>query len=123
MVAPDQLLVNLPSNLAEKLDNLVSLLGVFFDSYRVDTSEGVPPVHINPHLLQTLLFLYTSLPELVLLFNEVIVKHILRLVLLFILLESQLLFNHTTSGEPDPRLAVSDEVLVAIVVVIGQVEF
>ena len=119
VIAPDQLLVNLPANLTEKLDNLVSLLLVFLDSYRVDTSEGLPPVHIDPDLLQALLFLHTSLPELVLLFNEVVIEHILRLVSLSILFECQLLFYHTAASEPDSCLTISDKILVTIVVIIS----
>ena len=33
VVAPDQLLVNLPANFTEKLNNLISLFSVLFDSY------------------------------------------------------------------------------------------
>ena len=123
VIAPDQLLVNLPTNLAGKLDNTVSLLGVFLDSYRVDTSKGIPSVHINPHLLQALFPFYTSFPKLVLLFDEVVFEHILRLVSLCILFERQLLFYHTAASEPDACFAISYKVLVTVVVVIGQEVF
>ena len=123
VITPDQLLVNLPANLTEKLDNLFSLFGVLFDSYRVDTSEGIPSVHIDPNLLQSLFLLYTSLPKLVLLFNEVVVEHIIRLISLRVLFECQLFFDHSAASEPHTSLTVSNEVLVAIVVIIGQVVF
>lgn len=123
VVAPDQLLVNLPANLTEKLNNLISLFSVLFDSYRVDTSEGISSVHINPNLLQSLFLLYTSLPKLVLLFNKVVVEHIIRLVSLRILFECQLFFDHSAASEPHTSPTVSNKVLVTIIVIIGQVVF
>ena len=76
-----QLLVDSPADLPDQLADLLvhlSLLPVHSESILV-LSQGILALQIDPDLLQSLLFVFLRLPELVFEFKEVIVEQVLRL--------------------------------------------
>ena len=70
MVPPNQLLVDLPADLAHQLRYLLGHLLVIINCDRVDTSQRVLALHIDPNFFKSLLFLQICFPEFVLLLEK-----------------------------------------------------
>ena len=88
----------------------------------IHTAKGPIAIHLDPHFLQTLLLLYVSLPELILLLQKVIIEHVVRLVDVHELIKSERFLDHASRSDLDPRRVLRHELLVIVVLVVREIE-
>ena len=79
-------------------------------------------IHVNPDFLEALLLFNSGLPELVLLLQQVVIKHVVRLVDLHELLVSKRFLDHTPGANLDARCVLGHKLAIVIVLVVGQIE-
>ena len=88
----------------------------------IHTAKGPIAIHIDPHFLQTLLLLNVSLPELILLLQKVVIKHVIRLVDVHELIKCERFLDHASRTDLDTRRVLRHELLVIVVLVVREIE-
>lgn len=101
VVSSNELLVNLPTDFPDHLNDIIGHLSVILLANCINTTKRLLSVHVDPGLLESLLLFKVSFPEFVLLLDHVVVEDLIREVLLSVLLVRKCFLNHTTLANLD----------------------